>query len=101
MSRAIALNSVSDCSIFVSFPDVRNVQAAAVYFLVGLLGYAWRIRWLVILGVRVARGMPGPRARRRALATFAARPATIPPQVKLPGRSYFYCSKDEIQVWNN
>ena len=59
------------------------VQAAAVYFLVGLLGYAWRIRWLIILGVRVARGMPGPRARRRALATFAARPATIPPQVRV------------------
>jgi hypothetical protein len=52
-----------------------------VYFLAGLLGFAWRIRWLLILGVRVARGMPGPRARRRALATFAARPATVPPQV--------------------
>ena len=56
-------------------------QAAAVYFLINLLSMAWRVRWLLILGVRVARGLPGPRARRRALATFAARPATVPPQV--------------------
>ena len=41
------------------FTDWLHVQAAAVYFLAGVLAYMWRVRWLVILGIRVARGMPG------------------------------------------
>lgn len=44
----------------------------------------WRVRWLFILGIRVARGMPGPRARRRALCTFAARLCTTPQHTGAP-----------------
>ena len=49
--------------------------AAALYFTASVLSFAWRVRWLVILACRIARGLPGRCSRRDALAAFATRAA--------------------------